>query len=330
MSLEAPHKPPAWRSSRQSGLLDGAAVCVALGLLSGCAHEAEPAQVPSSAYQGPWSPRPYYYVPGTVPGPSAYPGNAPGNIPAATYQATQSQPAQYPQATPYPQTPIDPPSAQSPVTPGAPLPLPPVPSSAPALAYSGLSAEACGKLLAARQLPVRGYTPNKATRDVALPVQLSGPLNGVSIVMNGAKTPGSRGDYDVLDCRLALSLDDWTRELARRNVRVVRHASLLRPGAVIRKSGRPSQHALGLAIDIASLELADGARFEIQRDFAGAIGAPVCTEQSEPASRWLRSLVCDTHQSRVFNLILTPNYNADHHDHVHLDLEPGKTWFNLH
>ncbi|MEZ4231474.1 MAG: extensin family protein [Polyangiaceae bacterium] len=32
----------------------------------------------------------------------------------------------------------------------------------------------------------------------------------------------------------------------------------------------------------------------------------------------------------MFNLILTPNYNADHHDHVHLDLEPGKTWFNLH
>ena len=33
---------------------------------------------------------------------------------------------------------------------------------------------------------------------------------------------------------------------------------------------------------------------------------------------------------KEFDLILTPNYNADHHDHVHLDLEPGKTWFNLH
>lgn len=208
--------------------------------------------------------------------------------------------------------------------------LPAPPQSPPALTYAALSVEACANELAARQLPVKRYPPNQATRDVALPVQLNGALNGVLIVMNGAKAPGSRGDYDVFDCRLALSLDDWTRDLAGRGVRVLRHASLLRPGAVIRRSGRPSQHALGLAIDVASLELQNGTRYDIEREFAGAIGSPVCTEQPEPAARWLRSMVCDTHQSRVFNLILTPNYNADHHDHVHLDLEPGKSWFNLH
>ncbi|MGE0329047.1 MAG: extensin family protein [Polyangiaceae bacterium] len=318
MSLQAPHTRLRWL--RQQGFDKLPALCVSLGLLSGCAHEAEPAQVPSSAYQGPWSPRAYYYVPGAVAGPAAQPGSPPGNIPAATYQATQ-----LPQAEG-----VEPPPLAAQVTPGAPLSLPPTPTSPPALSYSALSPDACAKQLAARQLPVKAYTPNKATRDVALPVQLNGPLNGVSIVMNGAKTPGSRGDYDVLDCRLALSLDDWTRELSRRGVQVLRHASLLRPGAVIRSSGRPSQHALGLAIDVASLELQDGTRYEVQRDFAGSIGAPVCTEQVDTASRWLRGLVCDTHQSRVFNLILTPNYNADHHDHVHLDLEPGKTWFNLH
>ncbi|MCA9633909.1 MAG: extensin family protein, partial [Myxococcales bacterium] len=256
-----------------------------------------------------------------VSGPAAQPGTQPGNIPAATYQATQRPALSAPLAAP------DSPAAPAP---SSPLDSPTVASSSPALAYAALGPDACANELAARGLPVRRYTPNQATRDVALPVQLSGPLNGVDIVMNGARTPGSRGDYDVLDCRLALSLDDWTRDLAQRGVRVLRHASLLRPGAVIRRSGKPSQHGLGLAIDVASLELRDGTRLEIQRDFAGSIGAPVCTEQSEPASRWLRAMVCATHQSRVFNLILTPNYNADHHDHVHLDLEPGKTWFNLH
>lgn len=300
-------------------------IAFTLSGLMGCAHEAEPARVPDGAFQGPWSPRPYYYVPTGVTG-GAQQGSPAGNIPAATHQATH-----------YPQDPATHGASAASAVPapdptrGSPLPVPaPPPQSPPALTYASLSPEACANELAARQLPVRRYSPNQATRDVVLPVQLSGALNGVSIVMNGAKAPGTRGDYDVFDCRLALSLDDWTRDLGRRGVRVLRHASLLRPGAVVRRSGRPSQHALGLAIDVASLELQDGTRYEIERDFSGAIGAPVCVEQAEPTARWLRALVCDTHQSRVFNLILTPNYNADHHDHVHLDLEPGKTWFNLH
>lgn len=303
-------------------------ILVALSSLAGCAHEAEPARVPSSAYQGPWTPQPYYYLQGGVSGPAAQPGSRPGNIPAATYQATQYPGAQAPPTAPPSAPPNTAPSPPPAVAPA--LVVPASPSRPPALSYAALSPEACANELAARGLPVKRYPPSKATRDVALPVQLTGALNGVNIVMNGAKTPGSRGDYDVLDCRLALSLDEWTRDLARRGVQVVRHASLLRPGAVIRRSGKPSQHSMGLAIDVASFQLQDGTRFEIQRDFAGSIGAPVCTEQAEPATRWLRSLVCETHASRVFNLILTPNYNADHHDHIHLDLEPGKTWFNLH
>jgi len=134
-----------------------------------------------------------------------------------------------------------------------------------------------------------------------------------------------------MDCRLALSLDDWTKLLAARGVSTLHHASMLRPGARIRQSGRPSQHGLGLAIDIAAVTLSDGTRLEILRDFAGAIGAEVCTQDpANPKSNWLRQWTCETHAGRFFNLILTPNYNADHHDHVHLDLEPGKTWFNLH
>ncbi|MCA9632833.1 MAG: hypothetical protein KC766_34505, partial [Myxococcales bacterium] len=50
-------RPPAGLGAKLCGLL------VALSALGGCAHEGEPARVPSSAYQGPWSPQSYYYLP---------------------------------------------------------------------------------------------------------------------------------------------------------------------------------------------------------------------------------------------------------------------------
>src|SRR5690606_31005602 len=129
----------------------------------------------------------------------------------------------------------DPTSGATPPAPPAALPaLPtPAPGAEPALRYSNLSPDACLAELATRKLAVEAYPPNTATRDVATPVRLTGALNNVNIVMNGAKQPGSQGQLDVMDCRLALSLDDWTKLLAQRGVRTLHHASMLRLGARI-------------------------------------------------------------------------------------------------
>ena len=59
--------------------------------------------------------------------------------------------------------------------------------------------------------------------------------------------------------------------------------------------------------------------------------AAVCAAEQrrndQPVARLLRDVACQGHRERLFNMMLTPNYNADHHDHFHLDLQPEKTWF---
>lgn len=74
-----------------------------------------------------------------------------------------------------------------------------------------------------------------------------------------------------------------------------------------RGSGAWSQHATGNAIDIAAFVLADGTRISVLRDWEGE-GAK---------ARFLRR-VRDS-ACRVFGTVLSPDYNAAHRDHFHLD-----------
>lgn len=71
--------------------------------------------------------------------------------------------------------------------------------------------------------------------------------------------------------------------------------------------GRWSEHATGNAIDIAGFVLADGRRISVLRDWQG----------DDADARFLRAArdgACD-----VFGTTLSPDYNALHADHLHLD-----------
>ncbi|WP_144094667.1 extensin family protein [Croceicoccus sediminis] len=73
------------------------------------------------------------------------------------------------------------------------------------------------------------------------------------------------------------------------------------------ESGRWSEHATGNAIDIAAFELADGRRISVREDW---------TSQG-PEGVFLKTVrdgACD-----VFGTTLSPDYNALHADHFHLD-----------
>jgi hypothetical protein len=39
--------------------------------------------------------------------------------------------------------------------------------------------------------------------------------------------------------------------------------------------------------------------------------------------RLLLGVACDLYQERVFNTVITPNYNEGHRNHFHLDVRPG-------
>jgi hypothetical protein len=72
-------------------------------------------------------------------------------------------------------------------------------------------------------------------------------------------------------------------------------------------TGRWSEHATGNAIDIAGFILADGRRVRVRRDWRGR----------DDAARFLhavRDAACDQ-----FATVLSPDYNAAHADHLHLD-----------
>src|SRR5690606_34916641 len=76
----------------------------------------------------------------------------------------------------------------------------------------------------------------------------------------------------------------------------------------IARSNRRSQHASANALDLAGFRLEDGTRITVARDWNG----------DDDRARFLRQVkaaACDT-----FRITLSPEYNAAHHDHFHVDM----------
>ncbi len=87
--------------------------------------------------------------------------------------------------------------------------------------------------------------------------------------------------------------------------------------------GRWSEHATGNAIDIAAFVLADGTRVSVRNDWykgadgnAGATPGPAAPPSDRRAAFLLavRDGACE-----AFATVLSPDYNAQHADHLHLD-----------
>ncbi|HXK19735.1 MAG TPA: extensin family protein, partial [Polyangiaceae bacterium] len=149
-------------------------------------------------------------------------------------------------------------------------------------------------------------------------------ISGVRFVTPGAKSP-----YGILDCRLALALSDFAELLKRHDIVEVRVDNMYRPHAHLPGKSKPSQHSFGLAIDMTRLKRTDGSEWVVERDFQGAIGEPVCGAGARPAAELstdagaLRDFICDVARSGLFHHILTPNHDAAHKDHFHLDIARG-------
>jgi len=77
-----------------------------------------------------------------------------------------------------------------------------------------------------------------------------------------------------------------------------------------RESGARSQHATASALDIAGFRLADGRTVSVLRDWP----------KDNADARFLRQArdgACD-----MFSVVLSPDYNAAHRNHFHLDVGP--------
>lgn len=72
-------------------------------------------------------------------------------------------------------------------------------------------------------------------------------------------------------------------------------------------SSRMSQHATANALDVSGFDLADGQKIRLRSDWDGS-------EAEQAFLRAARDSACDW-----FRMVLSPDYNAAHHDHFHVD-----------
>jgi len=77
-------------------------------------------------------------------------------------------------------------------------------------------------------------------------------------------------------------------------------------------SDRLSQHAYGKAIDVTGFELENGVTISVRDDWRG----------QGPKRAFLHEVAKGACQ--VFSVVMTPNSNALHRDHIHMDIGPYK------
>ncbi len=146
----------------------------------------------------------------------------------------------------------------------------------------------------------------------------SGPRPGCAVeeaVGLARLSAASLGEQEEMRCDIALRLYMLDRHViqpaARRHLgsRVERIAHFGSYSCrTIAGSSRLSEHATANAFDIAGFHLADGRLITLKRHW---------TQGGEPA-RFLRDVregACD-----FFNMVLSPDYNAAHADHFHVDM----------
>ena len=139
------------------------------------------------------------------------------------------------------------------------------------------------------------------------PIRVDGPIAGVRYYT------GSNGPL-ITDCRLALALALVGGELTAYGVTDVRFS-----GAYVYRlsaKGRVSLHAYGLALDMHGFTR-NGVHYEVQHDFHRGLGTRLDT-----AAPVTNGIAARFHNSGLFHEYLTPDDNADHHDHVHVGVSP--------
>jgi hypothetical protein len=121
-------------------------------------------------------------------------------------------------------------------------------------------------------------------------------------------------------CPLANTFAAWARFGVDRAARQILGSPLVRIETMgsyncrnVAGSGKRSAHATANAIDVSGFVLADGRRITVSGDW---------DKGAAPERRFLR--VIHTSACKRFGTVLSPAYNAAHHDHLHLEMSSGE------
>jgi len=138
------------------------------------------------------------------------------------------------------------------------------------------------------------------------------PVHGVELqYYNGEET-----ERVAAACNMAHALVDTLDDVAERDVIAAQHYGTY-VCRVIAGTSTLSRHAYGDAIDFYGFEFDDGTAYTLIDDWEHDTSHPVTSGGIflyEAAYRW--------YDNDFWNIILTPNYNAAHDNHFHVDLTP--------
>lgn len=125
-----------------------------------------------------------------------------------------------------------------------------------------------------------------------------------------------------MTCRAALSLALWERHVLQPKafehfgesvMRIDHFGSYACRNVYGRPQATRSRHATAEALDVAGFRLSDGSRISVVKDWDGE-------DRTSQFLREVRDGACP-----FFDAVLSPDYNAAHHDHFHFDRGPWRT-----
>jgi len=149
-----------------------------------------------------------------------------------------------------------------------------VPPGSPVLAYASLDRDACEAELRRRDI---AFERADATPGVLEPIRLLGPLHGVTAHSTVPAKLRARSNKELIDCRLALSLDDFAADLAAHEITGFQWTSAYRTKAELGCTAkyRGEQHCAALAVDVTSFDKRHDTRLVVVRVFRGKRGTHV-------------------------------------------------------
>jgi hypothetical protein len=166
------------------------------------------------------------------------------------------------------------------------------------------------------------YAPVAELAEVHTPIEVRGALGSVRLVPRAGRAA-------VMDCGLARALFEAGPIFHELGIETLSFSGAY-DHRLRRDGSRLSEHAHGLAIDVHVFGTAAGP-LDVARDFEAGAGAwrnlepgdgalAACIgEPRTPNGRALRMLACRLKLHSAFRVIITPDDDADHRDHLHLE-----------
>jgi hypothetical protein len=159
------------------------------------------------------------------------------------------------------------------------------------------------------------YQPAPPTLGIETPVEVLGPLGGVTYVSAGRARPL------ILDCSLVYSLALAGRYFVDEGLTVAVYSDSYER-RFVHGTTRWSKHSFGLALDVHRFQNAADPtqRLTVEDHYQMGLGrGRDCVGQpAEERARRLRLLWCRLARSELFKLVLDPDYDRHHRDHFHM------------